>query len=318
MEVSIKSQSVGLEHPTMPVTSLGGGGATEAGRRTQLLQSHIGLVEDWRSPGVSLRRSKESFSGDFQVCLPYRGLFVWHVGGDDVVGDANQVLFVAAGESYHLSQPRSSDYAELIITPDPELLEEVAGSPLASLSFHPLFQRRSQRAGFELQQLRARFLQHATSGNGNGSDLEEWMMTLLRTALGIDLRTSQPSRTTRGLIRRAKEFLEANLASPLRLADVARAAGASPAYLTDTFRRVEGIPLHGYLTQLRLARALVELRHADNLTMLAFDLGFSSHSHFTDAFRRAFGCTASQFRDSARTTRAYSQIQPRSSLAHES
>jgi AraC-like DNA-binding protein len=78
--------------------------------------------------------------------------------------------------------------------------------------------------------------------------------------------------------------------------------GASPAYLTDVFRRIEGVPLHRYLTQLRLARALVELPHASDLTTLAIDLGFSSHSHFTAVFRRAFGCTPSRFRDSSRTT----------------
>jgi AraC-like DNA-binding protein len=254
-------------------------------------------VEEVRSPGLSPPRSTEKFSTAFQVCLPYRGLFVWHVGGDQVVGDANQVLFVAGGESYHLSQPRSGDYAELIITPDPELLEEVAGRPAAAMAFHPLFRNRSQRAGFDLQQMRARFLQRARLGTGNGFALEESAVTLLRTALDTDPRASQPSRMTRRLIRRAKEFLEANLGHRLRLADVARAVGASPAYLTDTFRRVEGIPLHAYLTQLRLARALVDLRHTDNLTTLAFELGFSSHSHFTAAFRRAFGCTPSQFRD---------------------
>jgi AraC-like DNA-binding protein len=48
--------------------------------------------------------------------------------------------------------------------------------------------------------------------------------------------------------------------------------------------------------QLRLSRALVELPHANDLTTLAFDLGFSSHSHFTVSFRRAFGCTPSEFR----------------------
>jgi AraC-like DNA-binding protein len=165
------------------------------------------------------------------------------------------------------------------------------------MAFHPLFRNRSQRAGFDLQQMRARFLQRARLGTGNGFALEESAVTLLRTALDTDPRASQPSRMTRRLIRRAKEFLEANLGHRLRLADVARAVGASPAYLTDTFRRVEGIPLHAYLTQLRLARALVDLRHTDNLTTLAFELGFSSHSHFTAAFRRAFGCTPSQFRD---------------------
>ena len=45
-------------------------------------------------------RGREGFSAAFQVCLPYRGLFVWHVGSDDIVGDANQVLFVLARELF--------------------------------------------------------------------------------------------------------------------------------------------------------------------------------------------------------------------------
>jgi AraC-like DNA-binding protein len=51
---------------------------------------------------------------------------------------------------------------------------------------------------------------------------------------------------------------------------------------------------------LRLARALVELPHADDLSTLALEVGFSSHSHFSAAFRRAFGCTPSQFRQTTR------------------
>jgi AraC family transcriptional regulator len=271
------------------------------GSRTRLLQSSLGLVEDVSSPGMTVRKSPEGFSPDFQVCLPYRGLFVWHVGGDEVVSDPNQVLFVAGGESFYLSQPRSTPLSELIITPHRELLEESAGRG-AALSAHPLFRNRSQRIGFELQQLRARFLHSAISTDASEAALEESMLTLLRAALNSEPRNNEPSRPTRALIRRTKEFLEANLAGPIRLADVGRAVGASPAYLTDVFRRVEGIPLHGYLTQLRLARALVELPHANDLTTLAFSLGFSSHSHFTAAFRRAFGCTPSQFRESTRAS----------------
>ena len=58
--------------------------------------------------------------------------------------------------------------------------------------------------------------------------------------------------------------------------------------------------------ELRLGRALVELPNATDLTTLAFDLGFSSHSHFAAAFRRAFGCTPSHFRESTRSRRAAS------------
>lgn len=210
------------------------------------------------------------------------------------------MLFVSGGENYYLSQPRSADFAELIITPDLELLAEVADAGDASLSAHALFRRRSRRVGFGLQHLRTRFLHGALRGEWSGLAAEESTIGLLRCAMEADTGGCEASRPTRRLIGRAKEFLEANIASPVRLADIARAVGSSPAYLTDVFRRVEGVPLHGYLTQLRLARALIELPHASDLTTLALGLGFSSHSHFTAVFRRAFDCTPSKFRESTR------------------
>jgi len=109
-----------------------------------------------------------------------------------------------------------------------------------------------------------------------------------------------PDSRTLDLIRRAKRFVEARQADRILLADIARAVGASPAYLTNLFRRCEGVPLHRYLTRLRLERALVALPLTDDLTMLALEVGFSSHSHFTAAFRRLFGCSPSQYRKRAR------------------
>jgi AraC family transcriptional regulator len=268
--------------------------------RTPLVKSTIGLVENLRCPGVRLNTTSEGFSPEFQVCLPYRGLFVWHVGRDDVVADANQVLFVSGGESYRISQPLSRGYAELIVTPDHEVLAEIASASDMHLPSHPLFRRRSRRADPELQTMRSRFLHRAIGGDWNGVAAEESLIVLLRSALEAKTADCEPSSSTRRLIRRTKEFLDAHLSSPMRLLDVAHGVGASPAYLTDVFRRVEGVPLHRYMVQLRLARALVELPHAQDLTTLAFDLGFSSHSHFAATFRRAFGCTPSQFRESTR------------------
>lgn len=270
--------------------------------RTRLLDSRLGIVEDLRRSAAG-RRCLEDFSPEFQVCLPYCGLFVWRVGDEDVVGEANQVLFVTGGEAYRLTPARSGTYAELIITPDRALLAELADAPEACLSLHLLFRRRSRRADFGLQQLRARFLHGAIRGDWNGLAGEELMISLLRFSLDCAAPGHAPSRPTRRLIGRAKEFLEANLSSQVRLADIALAVGSSPAYLTDTFRRVEGVPLHRYLTQLRLARALMELPYAQDLTMLALGLGFSNHSHFTTLFRRAFGCTPSVFRGEMRCAR---------------
>jgi AraC family transcriptional regulator len=272
---------------------------TGASTRTRLLDSSIGLVEDVRCRGVPVRTSPEDFSPNFQVGLPYLGLFVWHVGDDEVIADPNQVLFVSGGESFHLSQPLCSEYAELIITPDAEILAELTHLNAARLSLHPLFRRRSRRSDVGLQFLRARFLQIITCGDVDRLAAEELLMGLLRRALETDTESLDAGRPTRRLIARAKEFLETGFADPIRLADVAQAVGSSPAYLTDVFSRVEGVPLHRYLTQLRLARALVELPDAGDITTLALNLGFSSHSHFTAAFRRAFACTPSQFRRAA-------------------
>jgi AraC-like DNA-binding protein len=76
--------------------------------------------------------------------------------------------------------------------------------------------------------------------------------------------------------------------------------GVSPVYLTQVFQQVEGVPLARYRLRLRLARALHLLDKCDDLTGLGLDLGFSSHSHFTAAFRQAFGRTPQQFQRTAR------------------
>src|SRR5262245_39871053 len=86
--------------------------------RTRIFESPLAAVDDLRSANGDRKSQPEGFSADFQVCLPYRGLFVWHVGGDDVVGDANQVLFVTGGEAFCVSESAPRGYGELIVTPD--------------------------------------------------------------------------------------------------------------------------------------------------------------------------------------------------------
>jgi len=274
---------------------------TAGAHRTRLFQSSLGLVENLRCRGPRTRTSPAGFSPEFQVCLPYRGLFIWHVAGEDVVSDPNRVLFVSGGQAYRLSEPLPGGYAELIVTPALELLAELLEIAAAGVRSHALFRGRSRRADLRLQLLRARLLHRASAGTWDHLAAEELVVAILRCALQADAPAREPGGSTRRLIRRTKEFVETNLSEPFRLSDVACAVGASPAYLTHVFRRFEGLPLHKYALQSRLARALVELPHADDLTVLALDLGFSSHSHFAAAFRRAFGSTPSEFRASTRS-----------------
>jgi AraC family transcriptional regulator len=90
-----------------------------------------------------------------------------------------------------------------------------------------------------------------------------------------------------------------DLARRWTLAEIAAAAGHSPVYLTQVFQQVEGMPLYRYQLRLRLAQALDRLAECDDLTRLGLDLGFSSHSHFSTAFRQAYGRSPSEFRQAA-------------------
>jgi AraC-like DNA-binding protein len=67
--------------------------------------------------------------------------------------------------------------------------------------------------------------------------------------------------------------------------------------LSRTFRRTVGLSLRRYVHRLRARTAADRLASGvENLTELAFDLGYSDHSHFTNSFRREWGATPSDFR----------------------
>ena len=272
--------------------------------RTSLLSVPSALVENVSGVIPGRLPGAEDFSPDFQIAFPYRGVFVWHVGREDIVGDANQVLFVTAGEPFRVSGPRPGHFGELILTPSFSVLSELTESIGFDPADHPLFRARSCRATPDVQRASARLLHWAAhEGSEDVLAAEDIVLALLRAALQIGPIHRRPSAATRRLIQRTKEFLEFALWRPLQLSDIARAVGGRPTYLTDVFARYEGVSLSRYVTQLRLARALVALHSVDDLARLALDLGFSSHSHFTLAFRRAFGCTPSHFRSTIRGSR---------------
>jgi AraC-like DNA-binding protein len=60
--------------------------------------------------------------------------------------------------------------------------------------------------------------------------------------------------------------------------------------------------VHRWLLRLRLHASLERVAEpGSDLTTVALDFGFASHSHFTAAFRRTFGLTPSALRGRART-----------------
>jgi AraC-like DNA-binding protein len=95
-----------------------------------------------------------------------------------------------------------------------------------------------------------------------------------------------------------KELLGRCYHDRLLLEDIAESVHVSPYHLCRIFRTHTGYSLHAYIEHLRLRQALESLADKSiDLTTLALDLGYSSHAHFTRAFRRLFGLTPSAARD---------------------
>ena len=111
------------------------------------------------------------------------------------------------------------------------------------------------------------------------------------------LRVSTAARQRR-LVDRARAFLDAHLSETVGLDTVARDAGTSLFHLCRVFREQTGLTMHAYRTRQRLGHALDRLVSGSsaNLTDLALDLGFSSHSHLSRVFQKQMGVPPSAIR----------------------
>ncbi|WP_269714377.1 helix-turn-helix transcriptional regulator [Caulobacter sp. NIBR2454] len=225
----------------------------------------------------------------YQVVLPYLGLFTYSVGRRSTTVDANRTLMVPAGIEYADSHPvRNLGHSAVAIAPEPEVMEELCrllGSRPADV-----FTDLSQPASPKLR-LAAHRLRNIADHGAGPLEADELAIQVLQEVLDTPKRSGGAP-----IVQRAKHVIHERGCERLSLQDIARAVGVSPVYLTQEFTRTEGMPLYQYQLHLRLGRALVELPHCADITGLAIDLGFSSHSHFGAAFRRVFGVTPAEFR----------------------
>jgi len=265
-----------------------------------LLISPTVRVSDTCCRGSCRHQSAEECTATTQLVFPYRGVYVRHVGNEQAVAEANQVLFFNAMEGYRVSHPVSGGDASLTLRIDEAQLREL--TPHSLLRDDPVIAFRLPRLRIDARtQVMVALLRHSLrTGTAETLEGEVLALTLAQRALG--------ARTARGaggtyarqrLVDRAKLVLTGDLARRWTLAEVAAEVGGSPVYLTQVFRQVEGMPLYRYQLMLRLARALDLLGEYSDLTALGLDLGFSSHSHFTAAFRQLYRRTPSEFKQSA-------------------
>jgi AraC-like DNA-binding protein len=154
---------------------------------------------------------------------------------------------------------------------------------------------------------------HARAGQAEPLLIEDALHAVLRCVLGAALEVHTPPQRRRAatesghdaLVEDAKHLLAARLDERIGLAELAAALHVSPFHLARLFRRRTGFSLHVYRLQLRLRTALERVLDGErDLALLACELGFASHSHLTDSFRRSFGVPPSRLRAGSARQRA--------------
>ena len=102
------------------------------------------------------------------------------------------------------------------------------------------------------------------------------------------------------VVREVVRFLHENYHRPdLTVGDMARLVALSPNYFSVYFKARTGCSPYRYLLELRLERGRELLAHADrSVAGVAEAVGFSSPYHFSTTFKRYFGVSPSEYRDS--------------------
>jgi len=239
------------------------------------------------------------------VVLPLSGLFSKHdAPGRHVIGTPSHAVFIASDTPYRIGFPGGIGDRALVLRFDESLapdrldgrasVDALASSGLLASSaivLRDLLRLRLQepeRDGFEIEAL--------------ALDLLSMSLRAMRTADAPRRRAAIALR--KRAVERVKEAVALAPAEKWSVARLAGIANLSPFHLCRVFRKTVGTSLYGYVLQERLARSLESvLDGGDDLTPIALDAGFSSHSHFTARFRGFFGCTPAALRRAIGTER---------------
>ena len=122
---------------------------------------------------------------------------------------------------------------------------------------------------------------------------------VLRRAFESECNRSKGDNDARvDLVQRAKAVLMSRVFESTSLNDLATDLRVSPFYLCRVFREGTGTTLHEFKTDMRIRFALERLADRSwDLSRIALDCGFSSHSHFTSSVRQRLGRPPSASRE---------------------
>jgi AraC family transcriptional regulator len=276
-----------------------------------LYQSPLFIVTDYRCHAHEGGPAAEEQSENNSIVLMRHGAFAKHLGKRRVTADVNQVVFFSKNSVYRISHPTGHGDRGTSFLVSLQILNDIIRELDPTIDEHPdqpfafVTTRCDTQLFWRCLELVQRLERAAEEPLGHlwaDETALQWVADVLESAYE---RNDKPVRSRRMSTKMdhaekteaAKAFLASHMSEQVMLTEVADEVAASPFNFARIFRQQSGLPVHRYLTLLRLRASLEQLFDGQaDLTNLALNLGFSSHSHFTAIFRREFGQTPSEVR----------------------
>jgi len=222
--------------------------------------------------------------------------------------EAGALSIVPAGAAYQWSTRGPVEFAHIYLAP--AAIEQVSAEEFdrdaAALCLE-------DRLGVKDNLMQALFLTMIEELAVRSSGSRMYLDTLLHSLTLRLLRTyssapSAPLRTRQAIaparLRRVTDYIEANLADDIALADIAAVAAMSPFHFSRAFAKATGTPPYAYVIQRRIALAKTLLANgSEPVHLIAVRCGFHSAGQFCRMFKRATGYSPLGFRPNDTTKR---------------
>lgn len=237
-----------------------------------------------------------------EMVIALGGVFVRREAGREAIMTPLTVAFANSGDAYRVRHPiDGGDRGVAVVMSGAALdgLSEATGHR-AGPTGDPRLPRGTARIPPALG-VRLRMLATNAVNDRLAAEclIAEVAMLAVETAGAVGAPRAPRAFRRKEAVIRGLDYLLANYRGPICVAQVARAAGYSMFHFSRVFHQETGVPVHRYVQLLRLRDAAERLLDGEgDLAALAYELGYSSQSHFTTAFSREFRTSPSALRRS--------------------
>ncbi len=274
--------------------------------RRALFGSGLLRIDGVAARPVSESPLEEHELADHGIVLPFRGVFATHASRRQaVLASTNHAVLLSARTPYRYSYPGMIGDDCLLLTWSDEALERVAPAAVRRGYFGTPGPAAAPVLEPSALLARERLRRRLFDPDADPLAIEEEGMGLLasvlrsaqrETAAGA-MRSRAASARNHARVERIKALVTSAPARRWTLDGLATEAAVSPYHLAHLFKTRVGLSVYEYVVRARLATALGRVVDSQaDLTTIALDTGFSSHSHFTAQFRARFGTTPLELR----------------------